>query len=438
MNRPCPDRITIQPLLAPGIQQRSSPFRSGVHTAHKPMPDEQNSTHPDGHKAPPSIDEEVSRLFHEHREAADGDEALNNPELEQLFGSISQGWEQGVQDSTLGVQPAGTLTLEELAASLTQPLASTQIPVARAERDAVAACSACGSANPIATRFCGMCGHELPKSAGATVFGNGSQPAVSLGATPEAAASESAGSVRRSSRRAVKLACLALYCVILGLVVYQRQLWREPYVAKWISILPAGLPAQSPVAAAPAPRGIPAQAAPKAALQMPAIRQPNPQVRRPKTAPPTTVRRALPGPAALDSPVPQAAESPAFIGAPDTTAAVAGTTQPAERASAQDESTPAQPARIKIPQSVAQGALIFKVNPEYPAVARAARVQGSVRMHAIISADGTIQHLQVISGNPLLVGAVLEAVKKWRYQPYLLDGKPVEVETNITVNFEGE
>lgn len=403
------------------------------------MPDEQNSTHPDGHKAPPSIDEEVSRLFHEHREAADGDEALNNPELEQLFGSISKGWEQGVQDSTLGVQPAATLTLEELAASLKQPLALTEVPVARAARDAVTACSACGSSNPIATRFCGMCGYELSKSAGAaTASGNGTPPAVSLRATPEAAASEPAGSVRKSSRRAVKLACLALYCVILGLVVYQRQLWREPYVAKWISSWPVGMPAQSPLAAAPAPTGTPAPAAPKAALQMPAIRQPNPQVRRPKTAPPTTVRRALPGPAGLDSPVPQAAESPAFIGAPDTTAAVAGTTQPAEQAPLQGESIPAQPVRIKIPQSVAQGALIFKVNPEYPAVARAARVQGSVRMHAIISADGTIQHLQVISGNPLLVGAVLEAVKKWRYQPYLLDGKPAEVETSITVNFEGE
>jgi periplasmic protein TonB len=403
------------------------------------MPDEQNSAQPAGHKAPPSIDEEVSRLFHEHRGVANGDEALNNPELEQLFGSISKGWEQGVQDSSLGVQPAGTLTLEELAASLKQPLAVTEVPVARAERDAVAACSACGSANPIATRFCGMCGHELSKSAGAAaVSGNGTQPDVSPRATAEAAASEPTGSVRKSSRRAVKLACLALYCAILGLVVYQRQLWREPYIAKWISSWPAGLPTQSPVVAESAPTATPAQAAPKAALQMPTIRQPNPPVRRPKTAPPTTVRRTLPGPAGMDSPVPEAAELPAAIDAPDTTAAVAGTTQPAEPAPAQDESTPARPARIKIPQSVAQGALIFKVNPEYPAVARAARVQGSVRMHAIISADGTIQHLQVISGNPLLVGAVLEAVKKWRYQPYLLDGKPAEVETNITVNFAGE
>ena len=59
-------------------------------------------------------------------------------------------------------------------------------------------------------------------------------------------------------------------------------------------------------------------------------------------------------------------------------------------------------------------------------------------MHAIIGTDGTIQQLRVISGNPLLVNAAMEAVKKWRYRPYLLGGIPVEGETDITVNFKGE
>jgi len=99
---------------------------------------------------------------------------------------------------------------------------------------------------------------------------------------------------------------------------------------------------------------------------------------------------------------------------------------------------PTRPAPVKVSQGVVQGALVSKVNPDYPRVARAARIQGSVVMHAIIGTDGTVQQLQVISGNPLLVGAALEAVKKWRYRPYLLDGIPAEVETTITVNFKGE
>lgn len=84
------------------------------------------------------------------------------------------------------------------------------------------------------------------------------------------------------------------------------------------------------------------------------------------------------------------------------------------------------------------GELIFSVNPQYPPAARSARVQGSVVMHAIIGTDGSVEQLRLISGNPLLVGAAMEAVRMWRYRPFLLDGKPVEGETDITVNFKGE
>jgi protein TonB len=87
---------------------------------------------------------------------------------------------------------------------------------------------------------------------------------------------------------------------------------------------------------------------------------------------------------------------------------------------------------------VAQGGLIFKLDPEYPPVARLARIQGAVVLHAIIGKDGSVQQLQVVSGNPLLAGPALNAVKNWRYRPYLVDGQPVEVETTVTVNFKGE
>jgi protein TonB len=93
------------------------------------------------------------------------------------------------------------------------------------------------------------------------------------------------------------------------------------------------------------------------------------------------------------------------------------------------------PKRVRISQGVIQGLLIHKVEPVYPKLALGARVQGSVQLKAIISKSGEITELQVVTGHPILVPAALAAVKQWRYRPYLLNGEPVEVETNITVTF---
>jgi protein TonB len=71
----------------------------------------------------------------------------------------------------------------------------------------------------------------------------------------------------------------------------------------------------------------------------------------------------------------------------------------------------------------------------YPTLAKAARVQGDVVLSAVISTNGTIENLQLVSGHPMLVPAALAAVKQWQYKPYLLNGQPVEVETTITVIF---
>jgi protein TonB len=84
---------------------------------------------------------------------------------------------------------------------------------------------------------------------------------------------------------------------------------------------------------------------------------------------------------------------------------------------------------------VQQANLIRQVRPQYPPLAKAARVQGTVKFEAIIAKDGTIQNLKVVSGPPLLVNAALEAVKQWQYKPTLLNGEPVEVITTIDVNF---
>jgi protein TonB len=78
---------------------------------------------------------------------------------------------------------------------------------------------------------------------------------------------------------------------------------------------------------------------------------------------------------------------------------------------------------------------IFQPKPEYPHLARSVRAEGTVRLEAVISTDGTVRDLKVVSGHPLLVKAALDAVARWRYQPTLLNGEPVEVLTEIEVHF---
>jgi periplasmic protein TonB len=97
--------------------------------------------------------------------------------------------------------------------------------------------------------------------------------------------------------------------------------------------------------------------------------------------------------------------------------------------------TLAPPKVIRVSSGVSQGLLIHKVTPDYPPLARQARIQGAVLMDATISTDGTIENLRVTSGHPMLVNAAVAAVKQWRYRPYLLNGQPVEVQTTIQVNF---
>jgi protein TonB len=99
---------------------------------------------------------------------------------------------------------------------------------------------------------------------------------------------------------------------------------------------------------------------------------------------------------------------------------------------------PPPPALVAHPPRIShmmEGNLIYRLQPEYPALARSAHIQGTVVLSAIIGKDGTIQNLRVMSGHPMLVRAAIEAVTRWRYRPYLLNNEPVDVETQITVNF---
>lgn len=97
---------------------------------------------------------------------------------------------------------------------------------------------------------------------------------------------------------------------------------------------------------------------------------------------------------------------------------------------------PALPAVRHPPLSqMMEGNLVHRVQPEYPVLARQVRVQGTVVLRAIISREGAIEKVQVLSGHPMLVQAAIEAVRQWRYRPYVLNGEPVEVETEVTVKF---
>ena len=93
------------------------------------------------------------------------------------------------------------------------------------------------------------------------------------------------------------------------------------------------------------------------------------------------------------------------------------------------------PSRIKQGGNVTAASIVTQTRPVYPALARQARIQGNVILHAIIDKDGKVAQLEVVSGHPLLVQAALDAVKQWRYKPTLLNGDPVEVDTQITVTF---
>ncbi|MGB7280764.1 MAG: energy transducer TonB [Candidatus Acidiferrum sp.] len=91
--------------------------------------------------------------------------------------------------------------------------------------------------------------------------------------------------------------------------------------------------------------------------------------------------------------------------------------------------------RIRFGGKVMSQKLRKKIAPIYPALARQNKIEGTVRLHLIISTDGTVKQLEVMSGQPLLVQAALDAVRRWEYEPTTLNGDPVEVDTTVDVIF---
>lgn len=90
---------------------------------------------------------------------------------------------------------------------------------------------------------------------------------------------------------------------------------------------------------------------------------------------------------------------------------------------------------VRVPGDVTQGLLIKRVQPQYPKNARKKHIQGTVIFRANIGTDGLIHDLTLVSGEPSLAKSAIEAVRQWEYKPYMVNGQPVAVETQITVNF---
>ncbi len=91
--------------------------------------------------------------------------------------------------------------------------------------------------------------------------------------------------------------------------------------------------------------------------------------------------------------------------------------------------------RMRIASRVAEANLIHDVAPQYPQEAGRARIEGTVVLMAVIGTDGTVKDVRIESGLPILAQAAINAVKQWRYKPYMIDGEPVEVDSRITINF---
>ncbi len=159
--------------------------------------------------------------------------------------------------------------------------------------------------------------------------------------------------------------------------------------------------------------------------------------------PPGVVKEIGEGTVFVDTKTPRpAAPKPAPVEAADATApdAVAASSQSNDSAISGLVSMPSSvpqpgPGTLKISQGVSQGLLVKKVAPVYPARAMQAHLQGAVLLLATISKDGDITAVKLLKGEPVLAHAAMDAVKQWKYKPYLLDSQPMEIQTQITVNF---
>lgn len=226
---------------------------------------------------------------------------------------------------------------------------------------------------------------------------------------------ESTGRIRTRSQR-YAIGSFALQAIVLAALAL------VPY------LYPAALPkeALSALLVAPQPPSAPAQL-PRA----PSVRTVSPAQLAGLTAPATIPRRIAEGDDARPTP-PGIDYGPGDQGKGDVRGAMFLLGNPPTP----PQVAPAKPAGpIRISQGVAQGHVLVPIEPVYPAIAKAAHIQGTVTIEAVISKDGLVEQARVVSGPAMLVQAALAALSRARYAPFRLDGKPVDVETTINIEF---
>ena len=219
-----------------------------------------------------------------------------------------------------------------------------------------------------------------------------------------------------SGKRWTALASITLQCAIAGTLVVLPLLHPERLTSR-IENLPVFVPLQ-----------------PKPPVHIEHV-QPSTTSSSTSTTIPTATRSPLPS--LHPTPITNEAPATTLIGPGMTDELPAslstGSATGSPRISVVSPHTPAS--RPHISSGVSAGMLLSPIRPIYPAIARAAGVQGTVVVSAVISRTGTIESLRVLSGPAMLQSSALDAIRAARYQPYLLNGEPTEVETTITVNF---
>ena len=226
---------------------------------------------------------------------------------------------------------------------------------------------------------------------------------------------------------AISLSIQALLVFIIGLIplIYTQQI---PTFVRWVQGVPAPAPLRpsEPVQQARAVRPSAATSAIVAPRSIPHI---------------IVMRREEPAAVILEP------AGPGVVGATGDPSAAAGLSRfleqtapapvkpPQNQAVTKPRTEPRAAAPIRVSEGVQEAKLLRRVMPVYPQIAIAARISGTVELLGVISKDGTIKNLQVISGSPMLVRAAVDAVRQWVYKPTLLSGQPVEVIAPIQVTF---
>ncbi len=229
------------------------------------------------------------------------------------------------------------------------------------------------------------------------------------------------------SRGPLKMALsVVIHVVIIALLIFVPLYFAKKVVAPKKPLEPTYVFTPPPPPAPPPPAG--ATRAPKTVIQQPKIVEPTPLV-APKVIPkavPETAQSAVAAPQ-IGEPggVPDGVPGGVLGGVLGGTGALPGPPAP-----------PKNPAVVRVGGNVKPPQLIQKVQPEYPTVARMAHVQGQVVIDAVISKTGKVISEQAVSGPSLLVPSALDAVKQWKYKPTYLNGQPVNLAMQVTVDFK--